>query len=301
MARTWLAPAKEDPRRRVHLLELDLRWLETGLCVPGEGADCLGPEQLRPDKGEPALAVLPLGAFGGGRALLADGRPVRGAGGPGRYLVLKPWRPGGTALPRLERAPASSVGSVSIQQAAGNPAGERGGHAPPVRSAICPLRERLLYATGLGVTAGQLRAALQHAGCAEVLQLGRVPPLVLPLKASLTTILGPLLPPSAQVPSLIFRRSRARFATRIFTHTRVQPHWIWNQLQPERTRSSALRQANRAIKALGLKPIKKLRALCRKPYDRHPELVKLRWVDPLTGRPTCPGDRWGKRRVKVKR
>jgi hypothetical protein len=301
MARTWLAPAKEEPVLRVHLLELDLRWLQTELCVPGEGGDCLGQQQLRPKGGDPALAVLPLGSFDGRRrSLLADGRLVRGAGGPGRYLALEPWRPGGPALPRLKRAPATSVGSLSVQQSSAD--SEAAAGAPvETRAALCPLRERLLYATGLGVSDGQLEAALKHAGCTGVLQLGHAQPMVLPLKSGLTTVLGQVLPPGAHTPSLVFSRSSTRYGTRIFTHTKVQPHWLWNRVQPERTRSSVLRAANRRIKTLGLEPIKKLTALCKRPYDQHPELVKLRWVDPITGRPTCPGDKWGKRRVKVKR
>ena len=85
-------------------LELDLRWLDATLCVPEAQASCLPEGEERP------LAILPLGRFGDGRALLAEGKVLAGAAPPsGSVLNLAPRREGGPALPSLDASPSGAA------------------------------------------------------------------------------------------------------------------------------------------------------------------------------------------------
>ena len=297
MARTFLHPGKD--LQRVHLLALDLRWLDTTLCIPqGDDDECLP----APGKGtDGVLAVLPLGSFGNGRGLLVDGRAAAGDAGGLPHLVLSPGRPGGTLLPRLAAKASPGKGSVSVESAGGDQ-----DVSARVRGALCvsdAVPQQLLYATGLGASARTLAQVLAHAGCKKTVQLGRVEPMVLMAggAAGMQSVYGQALPPSANEPSLVFRRSAARWGTRIFTHVKVQPRKVWTKLQPEATRSTKLRHANKAIALLGLEPIRTLKQLCKAPYADVPELRKYRWKDPITGATTCPGDlRRGKGKGKGK-
>ena len=277
MARTFVQPDK----KRVHVIKLDLRWLDTRLCVPEEGGDCLASQGTGG-----VLAVLPLGAFGGGRAMVADGKPLLGSAGSRHYLTVEPLRPGGPALPSVTSSPDPDRGSISIQGA--DPAARPTGSG--TASAVCALPGgRLAYATGLGATAEHLRKALSRAGCdKEVIFLGAASPLVLGSSKSVRSTIA-AFPPVAESPSLVFRRSTARWGSRIFTHVKVQPHWVWRKVQPEATRGTRMRQVRDEIKrlGLGLPNIKDLKDLCSPPYSEVPELRKLRWKDPVTGRGLC--------------
>jgi hypothetical protein len=104
----------------------------------------------------------------------------------------------------------------------------------------------------------------------------------------LQTIFGDALPPVASTSSLVFRRSKASFGPRIFTHVKPQPRSVWTLAQPERTRASALHHAKKTAEELGLPPPKNLEELCRPPYADVKELKQYRWRDPQTGQ-TCGG------------
>jgi hypothetical protein len=287
MARTLLHPRDDKPEARVHLFQLDLRWLDTTLCVPSEQASCLPHE---PGDAAPA-AILPLGDFSGGRTLAVGGKVLHGGGGAGKeaarsHLVVAPWREGGPRLPSVARAPFTGAESVSIASATEAPADTQRRGAP-VQSALCPTRDGiLLYATGIGVERGALADALGHAGCntAEtIIYLGRAAPLVLRHGDELSTVYGELLPPVAGSPSLLLRRGDPDFAPRIFSHVKPLPRRLWTAVQPERTRSSTLRRAKNVAEELGLPPVKKLEDLCEPPYTEHEEMRKWRWRDPITG------------------
>lgn len=282
MTRAFLHPDRGDLDHRVHLVQLDLRWLEASLCVPEAGSDCLP----RPGaEGKRALAVLPLGPFGEGRSLFAEGKALRGgAGAGGAFLNIRPLRDGGAALPAVGDRPESSAGSLAVQSAP-----EQGPSRAAVKleSAVCAALEDnvLLYASGIDVTRAQLRAALEHAGCApgRVVYLGGGPPLILLRKEGMATIYGKLVPPVADTPSLVLRRSDVAWAGRIFGHVEVQPRKVWTLAQPEWTRNSVLRKSNKIAKELGLPRVKRVDDLCKPPFSDHPELRKLRWRDPITG------------------
>ena len=286
MARAFLQPAG---LRRVHLLALDMRWLEVRVCVPRADRDCL------PEPGDrDVLAVLPLGSFDHRRALWTGGKISLGKGGGRKLITLKPLRPGGPALPSLATSPDSGQGAMSIEAAAPGSTGQ-------VRAALCVRGSgQLLYATSLTSDEDLLRKALGQAGCKEVVSLGSVEPLVFSTKAGLRSVLGDALPPVASSPSLVLRRSTAPWGTRIFSHVKVQPRKVWLAVQPERTRSVQLRRANRAIARQGLPPIRSLRALCRKPYAEVEELRQYRWRDPVTRRWTCGGKKKQRRKRKKK-
>lgn len=299
MTRTFVHPDREDPQRRVHLVQLDLRWLDTSLCVPGPGSDCLPTAP----KNRP-VAVLPLGAFATGRKLFADGKSMgEGSGSAGEpYLDIRPLRDGGAALPAAATSPATDAGSISIQSApAGTPPARS---AVPITGALCAFKDDsvLLYASGLGLDREHLATALKHAGCKQVIHLGAAAPLVIVREAGglprsagrahekdnankdpLVTVFGKLVPPVADSPSLVFRRSNVSWGHRIFGHVEPQPRRVWTMVQPEWTRNSVRRHAGNIAKALGLPPIKSVNDLCRPPYSDHVELRKLRWRDPITG------------------
>jgi len=286
MSRAFLHPDRGDLDHRVHLVQLDLRWLEASLCVPREtGSDCLP----RPGaEGQRALAVMPLGPFGEGRSLFADGKPLLGgaAAANGAFLNIRPLREGGAALPVVNDRPETSAGSLAIQGAPEQgPSPTRA--AVKLESAVCAAVDNnvLLYASGLDVTRTQLRAALEHAGCSpdHVVHLGGGPPLVLLRKEGMATIYGKLVPPVADTPSLVLRRSDVAWAGRIFSHVEVQPRRVWTLAQPEWTRNSALRRSNKIAKELGLPRVKRVEDLCKPPFSDHAELRKLRWRDPITG------------------
>ena len=291
MARTILQPAAP---RRVHLLALDLRWLDSTLCVPRGKGDC-----LPTDRGAGALAVLPLGAFHSQRALSADGKLLLGSSGGGANLTIRPLRPGGAALPSRTTKPGVDRGSISVEGVGIQSTRSEG---RLVRAALCAdaSQGQLLYATGMGASREELKRALAHAGCKQMVPLGVVEPLVLVTSTGLRSIYGDAFPPIASSPSLVLRRSRTRWGTRIFSHVKVQPRSVWTAVQPEATRSTHLRHANRAIARLGLPPIKTLRQLCRPPYDAVKELRKHRWKNPITGKKICGGTR-GKGKGKGRR
>ena len=275
MARTILRPG----RQRVHLVQLDLRWLQADLCVPAQGASCLS------SKSPGVLAVLPLGGFKDGRAVVADGKPLLGAAGRRGFLTMEPLRPDGPALARVTEGPAQAPGSISIQGA--DPAMKA--TASSTLSALCALTGgRLIYATGLGATTDDLRKTLTGAGCKRVIFLGTSAPMILSTGKSMQSTIA-ALPPVADTPSLVFRRSTARWASRIFTHVKVQPRRVWNKVQPEATRGTRMRKVRNEIKrlGLGLPNIKHLKDLCAPPYSEVPELRKLRWKDPVTGKGLC--------------
>jgi hypothetical protein len=285
MSRAFLHPDPANPERRVHLVQLDLRWLDTSLCVPGAAADCLS----RATKGEPKdrpVAVLPLGRFSAGRALFADGKSLgdeAGQGGEGRYLVIRPLRDEGAALPAVADSPARTPGSISVQAVAAVPPEKS---RIPFASAVCAQNGRtLLYGSGLGVQPAHLTAALTHAGCKPeaVVHLAGAAPLVLVREEDIATVYGKVVPPVAESPSLVFKRASVSWATRIFTHVEPQPRRVWTVFQPEWTRNSVRRRSNRIAKALGLPPIKRVDDLCRPPYSDYKEFRKLRWRDPITG------------------
>jgi len=284
MTRTYLHPDRTDPRRRVHLVQLDLRWLDSSLCVPSPGSDCIP----RGKAGERPVAVLPLGSFGPSRALTAEGKALgEGKGSTEPYLNIRPLRVGGAALPIIASAPSTDPGSISIQSASTS---IDGGATPqahvPMVSALCTINEDnvLLYGSGLNVDRAQLAAAMKHAGCTRVIHLGSAAPLTLVRKDETATIFGRVVPPLADTPSLVFRRStKAAWATRIFGNVEPQPRRVWTMVQPEWTRNSVKRRANNVAQALGLPPIKHVNDLCRAPYTDHAELRKLRWRDPITG------------------
>jgi hypothetical protein len=282
MSRAFLHPDPANPERRVHLVQLDLRWLDTSLCVPGAAADCLS-RTAAAKAGERPVAVLPLGRFSGSRTLLADGKSLDdgGQGGAGRYLTIRPLREEGAALPAVSARPDKAKGSISIQS---NPAPARAGSA--FTSALCTRDGRtLLYGTGIGVQREHLEAALSHAGCKRehVIHLADAAPLVLVKERDLATVYGAIVPPVAENPSLILRRSKIAWASRIFTHVEPQPRRVWTVFQPEWNRNSVRRRSNRIAKALGLPPIKHVNDLCKTPYSDYKEFRKLRWRDPITG------------------
>ena len=275
MARAFLQPA---PKRRVHLVALDMRWLEARICLPRKDRDCLHDASV-----DDVLAVLPLGRFHRTRALWANGKALLGEGGRRRHVTLKPLRPGGPALPSVSQKPDSDREAVSIEAAAPDSAGQ-------VQAALGVLESgRLLYATSLGQRTDLLQEALARAGCKEMISLGSVEPMVFRTGKAWRSVHGDAFPPVASSPSLILRRSRASWGTRIFSHVKVQPRRVWLAVQPERTRSVQLRRANRVIKRLGLPPIRSLRALCRQPYEEVEELRQHRWRDPVTKRWICGG------------
>ncbi len=290
LSRTYL---QLDSQRRVHLVQLDLRWLDATLCVPSDQTSCL------PSGGKRPLAIMPLGSFAGGRALLAEGKLLSG-GQPrgGTVLNLTPRRAGGPALPALATAPSKGQGSISVYEA---PQGDGSQGAHRAANALCVQEDGLLlYASGFNVSRAELSATLSHAGCNKIVHLGRSAPLAL-LRSKkrradaqpYDSIYGDILPPQANGPSLLLSRSTASWAPRVFTHVKPQPRRVWTAVQPERTRASWLRHANRAAKALGLPPAKKVSAFCKEPYTDYPELKTWRWRDPNTGR-RCSGK--GKRR-----
>jgi hypothetical protein len=281
LARTVLHPQKGP---RIHLFELDLRWLETALCLPDDGASC-APEADSAD--ERPAAILPLGVFSAGRSLWIDGERVGEDSSPRRpgqtrYLVLRSSRPGGPLLPATAPAPSGASPSLSIQS---SPAVERTGRGRFTSASCVPdgQDQMLLYATGLGECDEALESVLRHAGCNDVVRLGQAKPLLLASGEHYAGAYGDLFPPVADGPSLLFTRSRRRYSTRIFAHVKPQPRRVWTQVQPERTRASALRQANKAAADLGLPPVKRLDDLCGPPYADVPRMRKLRWRDPVDG------------------
>jgi len=334
MTRAFVLPGGASPakkERRVHVVKLDLRWLEPTLCLPKGDAGCLGPAATAPAATstgtaaagtgtampaaaapERPLAVLPLGDFGPGRALVADGKALAGTAGASASLVLRPRRPEGPALPAVAARPDAEVGSISVQGAS---SAALAGPAGRPLAAVCALpagkrtdsldEVTLLYASGIGASAEELRAALAAAGCREPVLLGHAEPLVLAKDGAggFQTIFGDVFPPLATTPALVLRRSRASFGPRIFTHVKVQPRSVWTAAQPERTRASALHHAKKTAAELGLPPPKSLDELCRAPYAEVKELRQYRYRDPLTGR-TCGADDGalvgkGKRKVKA--
>jgi len=290
MARTFLNPDPRRPATRVHVVALDLRWLGATLCVPEGERGCLGPllKGAKSSHEPPALAVLPLGEFTARRALMVGKQVAAGHPGAGKQLTLAPARSDGPAMPLVRARPDPTPGVINIEAVVSEPLAPP--ELPPVRASLCPGPEGvLLYAVGLKVTREHLAAALRRAGCqGDPIFLGHTDPLVLRGKgATPRSVFGEALPPAAMGPSLVLRRSRAPWGTRIFTSVTPQPRRVWTRVQPERTRASSLRHANRAIKALGLAPIKHLRDLCKDPYKSEKSLRKLRWHDPITGKGIC--------------
>ena len=285
MARAFL---QSEGKRRVHLVNLDMRWLDARICLPTADQDC-----LPVGKGD-VLAVLPLGRFHEERGLWADGKALAGAGGGRAHLTLESLRPGGPAFPSVTKTPDGDRGAVSVEAAAPGDPGQ-------VQAALCvpeSSRGRLLYATTIGAGTEQLEAAMTRAGCKTVISLGAAEPMVLAGDSGLRSVHGDAFPPVAGTPSLVLRRSRARWASRIFTHVKVQPRKVWLAVQPERTRSVQLRRANRAIAKLGLPPIRTLRYLCRKPYIDVDELRQYHWRDPVTKRRLCSKKKRKKKRKR---
>ncbi len=283
MARTFLHPTAAQPDVRVHLVKLDLRWLETTLCLPDEELGCLPAAGTK----EGPLAILPLGQFSAERVLLGDGKELAGSRGGAPSLALAPARPQGPMLPQLMQEPDLRPGSISIQGMA-PPASvppSTDGASPRSLGALCIGPDGMLvYAVGLGVDHAALEASCRAAGAKQTLHLGPSEPLLLGKATGYETVFGEILPPVATTPSLLLRRAKTSWAPRIFTHVKPQPRYIWTKGQPERTRASALRHAKRAIKALGLPPIKKLKELCKPPYREQEELRTFRWRDPRTGK-----------------
>jgi hypothetical protein len=281
MVRTFLHANQAKHDLRVHLVKMDMRWMEVTLCLPKPGAGCLSlPSSEAGPAASPALAVLPLGEFSTTRGLFAEGKTLAGGRGSGPILALRPRRPEGPALPELAAQPAPDAGSISVQSTAPSP-----GVPGKPGSALCALEDgSLLYATGLGAGEPELVAALKTAGCTHSILLGAAEPLLLSRGRTYETAFGDLFPPVASSPSLIVRRSRASFAPRIFTHVKPQPRSVWTVAQPERTRASSLHRAKKAAEALGLPPPKTLDDLCRAPYAEHKEIRQYQWRDPQTGR-----------------
>jgi hypothetical protein len=286
---------------RVHLVKFDMRFLEPTLCVPKPKESCLPAAGTAPES--TPLALLPLGTFAAGRAISVEGKTVAGSSGASRWLVLRPRRPEGPALPELASLPRDAAGAISIQgapasaTAAGAAAAAAAGAtaAGQLQAAVCSSGSEgiLLYAAGLRASQAELERALTLAGCPRgaALPLGSAEPLLLGKEgqgASYQTFLGDVLPPVASTPSLLLRRSSASWAPRIFTHVKVQPRGIWTQGQPERTRASSLHHAKRTAESLGLPPLKSLEDLCREPWSEVKDLKQYRWRDPQTGR-TCGG------------
>ncbi len=292
MARTAITANQANRDSRVHLVKLDLRFLEPTLCVPKAKESCV--PAAAATEGAAPLAILPLGAFAAGRALSAEGKLVAGsAPGSAPWLTLRPLRPEGPALPELAAAPRAAQGALSIQGAAAAAAAGTG----QVLAALCVEAKQgvLTYAAGAKASAAELERALTLAGCAKgaILPLGAVEPLLLgkggPSRpGGYQTFLGEVLPPLATTPSLLLRRGSASFAPRIFTHVKVQPRAVWTQAQPERTRASSLHHAKRTAESLGLPPPKSLEDLCREPWSQAQELKQYRWRDPATGK-SCGG------------
>lgn len=283
MNRTFLHPNKVRPNLRIHLFQLDLRWLDTTLCLPKEEAGCLPrTETVSADK---PLAILPLGSFSDTRALIAGGKLLQGKPGKLRSLVLRPLRPDGPALASISATPQQQEDSISIQSALPPSSATFTGNE--VKNAICAGKDgRLFYATGLGANDADLNAALKHAGCKNIVPLGSGEPLLIAKDAdgNYETPFGALLPTSASSPSLFIRRSSAAWAPRIFTHVKPQPRSVWTLVQPERTRASALHRAKKTAQALGLPPPKNLSDLCHPPYAEVKELREYRWRDVQTGK-----------------
>jgi hypothetical protein len=278
-ARAFLHPNKAKPDLRVHLVKLDMRWLEGTVCLPKRDAGCL-PEAGAKD---PPLAILPLGVFTAARALFADGKLLSGTPGSATSISLRPRRPEGPALPQLAAQPDRQAGSISIQSAAAATSAT----ARQSQAALCVGDDGvLLYAASLGASGGDLEHALQSSGCKKVVHLGASEPLLLAKAGRYETLYGEALPPLASSPSVLLRRSRARWGTRIFTHVKVQPRSVWTAVQPERTRASTLVHAKRTAESLGLPPPKSLGDLCKPPYFDVKELRQYRWRDPQTGK-TC--------------
>jgi hypothetical protein len=292
LARAFLHANKTKPDLRVHLVKLDMRWMEGTVCLPRRDAGCL-PEASAKD---PPLAILPLGAFGAARALYADGKLLVGTPGSAANVILRPRRPEGPALPQLSAQPDRQAGSISVQsapQAATVTARQS-------QAALCVSDDGvLLYAAGLGANSHDLEQALQAAGCKRVVHLGGSEPLLLAKAAGFETVYGDALPPLATSPSLLLRRSRACWGCRIFTHVKVQPRSVWTAVQPERTRASTLVHAKRAAEALGLPPPTNLGDLCKPPYYDVKELRQYRWRDPQTGK-TCAEEPSPKKRRRRK-
>jgi hypothetical protein len=293
MTRTIVYPRQENPRLRVHLLQLDLRWLETSLCVPQQDASCFSQVVKGPKQN--AVAVLPLGPFSDSRLLLADGEQIvskKAYQGGVHHLVLRAHRPSGPMFAVTAPKPTWARGSISIQGVMADENPVRGG-ALRVTNALCSLdstQGQLLYASGLGVSVKDLGRVLSHAGCKTMILLAGNEPLALRQQDNrFKTIYGEVLPPSATSPSLLFQRSENRHSARIFNHVEIQPRRVWTAVQPERTRASALRHANRAAKEFGLPPAKNLEELCMSPYTDIPEMWKFRWRNPITGR-ICGGE-----------
>jgi hypothetical protein len=271
-SRTVLAPDSRRPELRVHLVQLDLRWLEASLCVPAAGGDCLRPPGAAP------LALLPVGAASASRLIVADGKALAEApGAAGPYLNLRPLRGGGPALPVVAEQPVREPGSIAVGGAVEGTA--RAKHA----AAVCARDDTLLYAAGLGAGRAELEAALRHAGCARAIHLGAAEPLVLVDKGGAESVFGKAVAPAARSASLVFRRGTAAWGHRIFTHVKPQPRRVWTQVQPEWTRNSVLKRSGAIAAAAGLPPVKRVEDLCRPPWSENAELRKLRWRDPITG------------------
>lgn len=299
MARTTIAANPANAAIRVHLVKLDLRFLEPTLCVPKAGESCL-PAAGAPAESAP-IALLPLGAFGAARALSAEGKTVAGsAAGSAPWLTLRPLRAEGPSLPELGSAAKGGAGAIAIQGSAASGVPAQG----QVQAALCvdATRGVLTYAAGLKAGAAELERALALAGCSKgaVLPLGAVEPLLLGKEKGpgYQTFLGDVLPPLASSPSLLLRRSSASWAPRIFTHVKVQPRSVWTQAQPERTRASSLHHAKRTAESLGLPAPKSLEDLCRAPWVDAKELKQYRWRDPQTGKSCAGADPLPKKRKR---